>query len=112
MHDREIHQRLRDDGVRWNALPFVGIQHGAADLSYVLELRNCTCGSTLGRRIQEETMKFQIYKDKTSLYRWRLLAANSQIMADSGESYSRREDIHNAIVALQASIPVATIVDA
>ena len=57
-------------------------------------------------------MRFQVYKDQAGEYRWRLLASNGQNMASSGEGYTRREDVHRAVIALQSSIPVATIVDA
>lgn len=56
-------------------------------------------------------MKFEIYTDEGVTYRWRLLASDGQVMATSRKSYARSEDVHFAIVALQASIPVARIVD-
>lgn len=109
-HDQNLHAQVRQDAARWTALPYVGIQHGAADLSYVLELRDCTCGSTLSRRVQEEAMRFEIYQDNAA-FRWRLLASNGQVIANSGEIYARREDVHHAIVALQASVITARIAD-
>lgn len=57
-------------------------------------------------------MKFEVYKDKAGEYRWRLLAANGQLTADSGEDYTRREHAHRAIAALLASINDVVIVDA
>lgn len=56
-------------------------------------------------------MKFEIYVDEACTYRWRLLASDGQVMATSKESYGSREDVRRAVVALQASIPVARIVD-
>jgi len=56
-------------------------------------------------------LKFEIYTDEANVYRWRLLAADGRVMATSREGYVRSEDVHHAIVALQASIPVARIVD-
>ena len=56
-------------------------------------------------------MKFEIYTDEASVFRWRLLASDGQVMATSKVSYLRSEDVRRAIVALQASIPVARIVD-
>lgn len=56
-------------------------------------------------------MKFEIYTDEVGTYRWRLLASGGQVMATSRESYACPVDVHRAIVALQASIPVARIVD-
>ena len=56
-------------------------------------------------------MKFEIYQDETGAFRWRLLASDGQVMATSRQSYSRRDYVRHAIVALQASIPVARIDD-
>ena len=56
-------------------------------------------------------MKFEIYADEAGDFRWRLLASDGQIMATSRESYARRDHVRHAIVALQASIPVARIDD-
>ncbi len=109
------HARLRADEDRWSALAFVGIQEcdnlrGPDD---VLELRNCTCGSTLERlTTRRSTMKFEVYKDKAGEYRWRLLASNGQLTADSGEGYTRRKDAHRAIAALLTAINDTVIVDA
>ena len=56
-------------------------------------------------------MKFEIYIDETGAYRWQLLASDGQVMATSRERYADRDIVHRAIIALQASIPVARIVD-
>jgi len=61
-------------------------------------------------RVRRAFLKFEIYADNGA-YRWRLLASDSQVMATSKEVYASREDVHRAIIALQASIPVARIVD-
>jgi uncharacterized protein YegP (UPF0339 family) len=70
-------------------------------------------------RVRRTFLRFEIYTDENSAlssehpepYRWRLLASNGQLMATSKESYTSREDARRAIVALQASIPVARIVE-
>lgn len=62
-------------------------------------------------RVRRTFVKFEIYTDEIGAYRWRLLASDGQVMATSRESYARSEDVHHAVVALQASIPVARIVD-
>lgn len=33
-------------------------------------------------------MKVQVYQDKAKGWRWKLVAANNKIMADSGEGYA------------------------
>jgi uncharacterized protein YegP (UPF0339 family) len=65
----------------------------------------------IAARVRRSFVRFEIYTDEPSVYRWRLLASDGQLMAASRESYTNREAIHRAIVALQASIPVARIVD-
>jgi uncharacterized protein YegP (UPF0339 family) len=57
-------------------------------------------------------MQFKIYKDKEGSFRWKLLAANNRIVADSGEGYTRREDVYRAVGSLQTSVLTARIVDA
>lgn len=42
-------------------------------------------------------MKFFIYKDSSSNYRWRLKAANGDIVADSAEGYSSKQSCQNGI---------------
>ncbi|HSX22270.1 MAG TPA: DUF1508 domain-containing protein [Gaiellaceae bacterium] len=114
-HDQAAHARVRADPDRWNALPFVGFQDcfGLRPPGEILELRNCTCGSTLARRTHEEDiMKFEVYRDKTSEFRWRLLTANANVVADSGEGYTRSEDAHHAIANLLLAINDVVIVDA
>lgn len=59
VHTRALHAELRADVTRWNALPLVGFQQSGEehDPNVDVELRHCTCGSTLGRRVsQKDTM--------------------------------------------------------
>jgi len=41
--------------------------------------------------------KFTVYMDLAGEYRWRFTAVNNQIMADSGESYTREYDCKLAL---------------
>ena len=36
--------------------------------------------------------RFELYRDKRGDWRWRVVAANGRVLADSGEGYSRRCD--------------------
>jgi len=56
-------------------------------------------------------MKFEIYKDTDGLYRWLLIASDGQLMAMSREGYACLKDARRVVIGLQASIPVARIVD-
>lgn len=40
---------------------------------------------------------YDVYQDAAGEWRWRLMAANAKIIADSGEGYSRRRDCIRAI---------------
>lgn len=112
-HSAAVHAEIRADTLLWKALPLVGFQqHDPSDPDDVIELRNCTCGSTLGKKNKEVRMRFEVYRDKGGAYRWRLLATNGAIIADSGEGYTRCEDAHRAIGALLKGLTDVVIVDA
>lgn len=114
LHDSASHVRLRNDKQRWSALSLVGIQecNGLRGPDAIIELRNCTCGTTLGRLTRRTALTFEVYCDDAGEFRWRLPAFNGQMAAASGEGYPRREDAHHAIAALLNGINAAVIVDA
>ena len=113
-HTAALHAEVRSDIVLWKSLPLVGFQQRAepCDPDDVVELRNYTCGSTLGRRTRRLSMRFEVYRDKAGEHRWRLLFANGKIAADSGEGYTRREDAHRAIATILKDLCDVVIVDA
>lgn len=42
-------------------------------------------------------MHYEVYKDKKGKWRWRAVARNGFIVADSGQGYSRRDSIMKAL---------------
>lgn len=42
-------------------------------------------------------MYYEMYKDVSGYWRWRLIAANSRIIANSGEGYYNKADCTHAI---------------
>lgn len=44
---------------------------------------------------------FYLYIDRAGEYRWRLLAANNQIVADSSEGYANRQGALQAVGRIQ-----------
>jgi len=56
-------------------------------------------------------MKFEIYRDTRSEYRWRLKAANGRIIADSGEGYVSKINAVTAAMRFKGGIAAARIVD-
>ena len=54
--------------------------------------------------------KFEIYKDKGNQFRFRLKAANGEIIA-TGESYPDKKSAQKGIASIQKSAPVAVVID-
>ena len=54
--------------------------------------------------------KFEIYKDKRGEYRWRLLAANNEVIA-TGEGYTSKDGCKNGIESVKKNAPEAEIDD-
>lgn len=48
-------------------------------------------------------MKYHVYKDSSGEWRWRLKAANGQIIADSGQGYSSKRDCKEGIDLVKGS---------
>jgi len=46
-------------------------------------------------------MKFALYRDRNKEWRWRLLAANGRILANSGEGYKRKSTMVRSIWSIQ-----------
>ena len=54
--------------------------------------------------------KFEIYKDKKGGFRFRLLAANNQVIA-TGESYASKASCKNGIASIKKNAASAEVVD-
>ena len=52
---------------------------------------------------------FTVYKDRAKEWRWRLVAANGRIIADSGEGYTERNDAVEALERVKAHSKASTI---
>ena len=55
--------------------------------------------------------KFQIFQDKSGEYRWRLRAANGQVIATSGEGYTAKADACWGIEVCKQLMPKVTTED-
>ncbi len=49
-------------------------------------------------------MRYRIYRDSIGQWRWRLVAANGRIVADSGEGYVRRRDCLRGIKLVRGAV--------
>ena len=54
--------------------------------------------------------KFELYKDKSGKFRFRLKASNGEIIA-VGEAYDSKASAKNGIASVQKNAPDATVVD-
>lgn len=57
-------------------------------------------------------MKFEVYQDEAGEWRWRLVAANGEKVADSGEGYTRERDARRAIARIRGEVWNAPVVAA
>lgn len=48
-------------------------------------------------------MTYIVYKDRANHWRWRLVAGNNRIIADSGEGYVNKSDCISAINLVKGS---------
>ena len=55
--------------------------------------------------------KFQIFQDKSGEYRWRMRAANGQVIATSGEGYKAKADAAWGIEVCKQLMPKVTTED-
>lgn len=54
-------------------------------------------------------MRFELYRDASGHWRWRLRVQNGNIVADSAEGYARREDCEHGITLVKGSRDAATV---
>ncbi|HSS01133.1 MAG TPA: HVO_2922 family protein [Kofleriaceae bacterium] len=54
-------------------------------------------------------MHFELYKDRGEEWRWRLRAANGNIVADSGESYTTKANAEAGIASVKRGAAEAPV---
>jgi uncharacterized protein YegP (UPF0339 family) len=54
--------------------------------------------------------RFELYRDTAGEWRWRLVVANGNIIADSGEGYSSKQGAQRGIRSVKKSAPDARVV--
>jgi uncharacterized protein YegP (UPF0339 family) len=52
-------------------------------------------------------VKFELYKDVKSEYRWRLVVSNGQTKATAGEGYKSKESAKAGIESVKKNAPIA-----
>jgi hypothetical protein len=52
---------------------------------------------------------FELYQDRASEWRWRLVASNGNIIADSAEGYASKQGAKRGIRSVKRSAPDAEI---
>jgi uncharacterized protein YegP (UPF0339 family) len=53
---------------------------------------------------------FEVYEDAAGEWRWRLVAANGNIVADSGEGYSSKQGAKRGIESVRTGAPEADVI--
>jgi uncharacterized protein YegP (UPF0339 family) len=52
---------------------------------------------------------FEVYRDSADEWRWRLVASNGNIIADSGEGYSSKQGVKRGIDSVKRTAPDADV---
>lgn len=52
---------------------------------------------------------FEVFIDEAGEWRWRLVAANGRIIADSGEGYQSKQGVERGIQSVKTTAPDAAI---
>ncbi|MFZ2522186.1 MAG: DUF1508 domain-containing protein [Minisyncoccia bacterium] len=55
--------------------------------------------------------KFNVYKDKSGHFRWKLLSRNGESVCEGGEGYKDKRDVINAVKKLKVWANTVNIVD-
>ncbi len=50
--------------------------------------------------LKADAMHIELYEDRSGQWRWRILARNGNILADSAEAYSTRSNLRRALRSL------------
>ena len=58
----------------------------------------------------DDKMKYEVYEDAKKEHRWRLKAANGQVIGHS-EMYSSTASMEGGIASVKKNAPIATVVD-
>lgn len=53
---------------------------------------------------------FELYEDSAGEWRWRLVASNGNIIADSGEGYASKQGAKRGIESVKKNAPTADVV--
>lgn len=56
-------------------------------------------------------MRIELYQDAAGEYRWRLVADNGRVVADSGEGYTRKRDAQRAVQSFRGLAWRAPVVE-
>ncbi|MFD1599614.1 HVO_2922 family protein [Halobellus rarus] len=54
---------------------------------------------------------FEVYEDRSEKYRWRLVHANGNIIADSGEGYATKQKAKQGVESVKDNAPGADVVE-
>lgn len=52
---------------------------------------------------------FEVYEDRAEQWRWRLVHANGNIIADSGEGYASRQKCEQGLESVKENAPDAPV---
>jgi len=70
---------------------------GDGALDWFLASMSGRIGAVRAEPVTEEIMHFEMYRDGSGEWRWRLFASNGRQIANGGEGYVKKSDCENGI---------------
>lgn len=74
-------------------------------------LKSVRSGIATGSYLEIDPVAYEIYRDRSNEWRWRLIHQNGNILADSGEGYSRRRDARRAVESVRSNLEGAEVTE-
>jgi uncharacterized protein YegP (UPF0339 family) len=106
----EIYKGKKDD-YRWRLKAANGAVLATAGQGYKAKADAKNGVVSVKKAAASPKANFEFYEDKKQEHRWRLKAANGQVIASSSEGYKAKADAEKAVDSVKAGAPKAEIVE-
>jgi uncharacterized protein YegP (UPF0339 family) len=106
----EIYKGKKDD-YRWRLKAANGAVLATAGQGYKAKADAKNGVASVQKAAASPKANFEFYEDAKKEHRWRLKAANGQVIASSSEGYKAKADAEKAVDSVKAGAPKAEIVE-
>lgn len=101
----------KDDQFRWRLKASNGAVLATAGQGYKAAADAKNGIELVQKAGSDDKLKFEVYEDDKKEHRWRLKAANGQVVASSSEGYKAKADAEKAVDSVKAGAAKAEVVE-